>query len=301
MSRTMRFHYRHLKRINPRLIVVSVTPFGLTGPYRNWKGGEFITYNLGGMGYATPGMPDEVDDPPNEPPLHPRVRIADFITGQVAAVATMMGIFAREQDGLGRHVDVSSMEAVVAMLHRDTVQYSYAHVITGRLPVGVALMPNTIMPCKDGWVVLATPYHRQWDRLVGAMDNPDWAELEVFGDGYQRSIHWESLRPLIEKWTMAHTRQELMQRTQAVGVPCFAAFSVKEMSESEQMQERAYFWDIPTENGPIKVPGAPFKLSETPLRLRRSAPQLGQHTSEVLGRQGLSMSELQILRDKDVV
>ena len=100
---------------------------------------------------------------------------------------------------------------------------------------------------------------------------------------------------------MAHTRQEIMQRTQAAGVPCFAAFSVREMIESEQMRERAYFWDIPTGKGPIKVPGAPFKLSETPLTLRRSAPQLGQHTSEVLGRLGLSMSELQILRDKDVV
>ena len=283
LGRKLRLHYRDLREANPRLIVTAITPFGLTGPYRNFKSDEFIVYNLGGLGYASPGPPDHTDDPPNEPPLHPRTPIADIITGLVGAGATMMAVFARGQDGKGRQVDVSGMEAVASMVARDISVYSCIREITGRLPKIFALQPNAMFPCKDGWVVVATPYRGHWDRLVELMGSPEWVSLEVFSDDRLRAANFDALRPLIEEWTMQHTGEEIMLMAQSKSIPCFPAFTVGQMVESEHTRARDFLWTVPVEGKPARIPGPPYKLPETPHTLRNGAPELGQHNEDIYG------------------
>ena len=227
--------------------------------------------------------------------------MADMIAGDVAAVATMMAVFARERDGQGRQVDVSAMEAVASMLIRDIANYSYAHVVAGRLPTQAAVMPNALMPCKDGWVVIAAPFEHQWGRLVEAMGNPDWASLDVFSDGLQRAVNWDALQLLLQEWTMAHTREEIMTITQTLAIPCFSAFSVGEMMTSTQMREREYFWEGTAQDQRAKVPGPPFKLSETPVYLRSPAPALGEHNLQVLGHLGYTRAEIRELHSRGVI
>ncbi len=281
LGRKLGLRYRDLRQTNPHLIVTAITPFGLTGPYRNFKGDELIVYNMGGLGYASPGMPDHVDDPPTEPPLHPRAPVADVITGLVGAVATMMAVFARRQDGKGRQVDVSGMDAIASMIGRDTSIYSYIREIAGRLPNIFALQPNDMIPCKDGWAVIATPYGEHWNRFVEVMGDPDWASLEVFANGRLRGANWDALRPLIEEWAMRHTGEEIMHMAQGRSIPCFPAFTVGQMVDSDQIKSRDYFWTAPVNGEPLKVPGPPFKLTKTPHTLRTLAPELGQHNHDI--------------------
>ena len=280
MGREQRLRYRDLRSANSRLVVTAITPFGLKGPYRHFKGDEFIVYNLGGLGYACPGLPDYAENHRTEPPLHPRAPVADIITGLMGAVGTMMALATREHDGQGREVDVSGMDAVASMMGRDTSVYAYIREITGRLPNKHVRHPNAILRCKDGWVVIATPYGHHWDSLVKVMGNPEWASLEVFADGLVRGTNWDALKPLIEQWTLRYTGQEVLHMTQAMSIPCFPAFTLGQMIESEQTAAREYLWDVPVGSGLGKVPGPPFKLEATPHSLRTTAPALGEHNDE---------------------
>lgn len=295
--------YRSVHAQHPRLIVTSVTPFGQRGPYRDLRADEPVVYSLGGLSYATPGLPDHVEDPAREPPLRATAPVADIITGVVAAVATLTAVRSWRRDGLGRQVDVAGMQAVAAMLNRDMMAYSYSRTITGRLPIQIARMPNAVLPAKDGWVIIAAPYQHLWERFVGLMGHPDWADLEVFKDGQARADNWDALEPLLREWTMQHTAHQVQELGQAAGLPFFAVHSVGEMVDSRHTKVRGALWDAPMPGGLRgKVPGAPFHFSATPLKVRRPAPQLGQHNEEVFcGRLGIPREDLPRLAAAGVI
>ena len=113
------------------------------------------------------------------------------------------------------------------------------------------------------------------------LGNPEWASLEVFADGRQRGANWDALKPLIEEWTIEHSGDEIMRLTQERSIPCFPAFTVKKMVESEQTTERNFLWSLPVEGIATTIPGPPFKLRETPHTLRSLAPNLGQHNNDL--------------------
>jgi crotonobetainyl-CoA:carnitine CoA-transferase CaiB-like acyl-CoA transferase len=275
--------WRRLHRRHPHLLVTSITPFGESGPYRDYHTNEHVVYNMGGLGYATPGMPDHVDDIGKEPPLRPSTPIAEFIAGATGTTATLFALLVTMRDGWGRHVEVSAHEAVASMVFRDVVHYSYIRLITGRRPVQTAWMPNAVMPCKDGYVVIATPWDSLWKRLVEVMDNPEWAKMDVFQDARQRGANWDALQIFLMEWTMRFTGDEIMQMAHGAGVPCFPAFTVNRIVGSIHERERGYFWETPIEgDGIAKIPGSPFIFSQASLYLRRPAPRLGEHNDELL-------------------
>ena len=282
-ARSLGLTWRRLHRLHPRLIYASITPFGERGPYRDYLANDHVIYNMGGLAYATPGLPDHVDDPSKEPPLRPSTPIAELIAGTVGAISTLLALQLRQRDGKGRRIEVSAQEAVASVLTRDVASYAYRRLITGRRPVEAARMPNLVMPCKDGFVLLAIPYNHMWKSLVGLMGNPDWAELEVFQDSLSRAANWDALYPLLLEWTTQYSGEEIMQMTQNVGLPCFSAFTLSSVVDSDHERDRGYFWSAPVSgNKTAKVPGSPFILSETPLHMRRAAPKLGEHSEEIL-------------------
>ena len=283
-ARALGLSWRRLHRAYPHLLLTSITPFGESGPYRDYHANDHVLYNMGGLAYATPGMPDHVEDPRREPPLRASTPMAEFIAGATGATATLLALMLTSRDGNGRHVEVSAYEAVASMLYHDVAAYSYLRLIIGRRPVQMARMPNAVMPCKDGYVILAVPYDHMWKPFVSLMGDPDWAEWEVFNDSLQRAANWDALYPLLLEWTMRFTGEEIMRLVQGIGLPCFPAFTIARTVESAHERERGFFWQTTAEGaGVVKVPGSPFIFSRTPLRLRRPAPRLGEHTDEVLG------------------
>ena len=272
----------HLKDLNPGLVVTAITPFGLTGPYRDYAGDDLIAVSAGGLAHATPGVPDMVSDPEREPPLRANTYIGEFLAGIHAAIATMVAVMRRELTGEGCEVDVSQQEAVAMVMPWEIAHASYLEP-KRREPVVFANQPNAYLPCKDGYVVVAGFLEHHWRGIVELLGNPDWAQSEVFGDAFERARNWDALEPLILEWTMEHTGAEIAQLSQAKGVPCFPAYTVGQMVDSKHVAEREFLWTHQGPNGStFKLPGYPVRMAATPWRLRRPAPKLGEHTAHRL-------------------
>ena len=138
------------------------------------------------------------------------------------------------------------------------------------------------------------PREYHWERWVNMMGNPEWAEEELFQTRESRGEHWESLEPLMTKWTMKHTKVEIFELAKAHKIPLAPANSIAEVVQSKQLKERGFFIDVEhPKTGKLNYPGAPYKFSRTPWAIRRPAPLLGQHNDEVYCEQlGYSQEEL---------
>ena len=271
-----------LQHLNPSLIVVAITPFGLSGPNSAFVGDELTAVASGGLSFGTPGIPDGVQDPAQEPPLRANAPIAELMTGVLGSAACVAALLARQFSGQGCEIDLSLQEGVAAVMPYELAHASY-HEAKTREPPGFGLMPNVYMPCKDGYVVIMAVLEGHWRSLMEAAGNPDWADLEVFANAQERARNWDALEPFMLEWTMSHTGEEIARLAQERGVPCFPAYSVGQMMESPHVAERDSLQALTSPGGrSFKLPGHPIRMSATPWRSFRPAPRLGQHTAEVL-------------------
>jgi len=272
-----------LKHLNPGLIVCAITPFGLSGPNSGYVGDDLTAVASGGLSFATPGVPDGVEDPVKEPPLTANTPLAELMTGVLGAAGCVAALLARQFSGQGCEIDLSLQEGVAAVMPYELAHAAY-HEPKKRELLGFALMPNVYMPCKDGYVVIMAVLEGHWRSLMEAAGNPDWAELEVFATARERASNWDALEPLLLEWTMSHTGEEIARLAQERGVPCFPAYSVGQMMGSPHVVERDFLQEFTSPGGrSFKLPGRPIRMGATPWRSFRPAPRLGQHTAEVLG------------------
>ena len=270
------------EKFNPGLIVCAITPFGLSGPNSAWVGDDLTAVASGGLSFATPGVPDGVEDPAREPPLTANTPLAELMTGVLGAAGCVAALLARQFSGQGCEIDLSLQEGVAAVMPYELAHAAY-HEPKKRELLGFALMPNVYVPCKDGYVVIMAVLEGHWRSLMEAAGNPDWAELEVFASARERARNWDALEPLLLEWTMSHTGEEIARLAQERGVPCFPAYSVGQMMESSHVTERGFLQEFTSPGGrSFKLPGHPIRMSATPWRSFRPAPRLGQHTVEVL-------------------
>ncbi len=267
-----------LSKLNSSLVVISISPFGRTGPYAQWKGCDLNAYHLTAAGSRYCGRP-------GEPPLEPGTFTADFFGGYTAAAWGLAAVLGRERDGRGRHLDVSCAEAIAALFVgcQNIGAYAQDGVFERRTGVGMALgAPATIMPAKDGYVWMMALEPGQWDGLRRAMGNPDWAEPEIFRDMFTRAQNADVLYSLIEQWTRKHTKQEIMDLCQANGCPTTALFTVDEVATHPHLIERQAFVDLEHPRlGRVRTMNAPIRLPACPGGPRSPAPLLGEHTSAV--------------------
>ena len=274
--------WHNLKGSNPRLVWTAITPFGLTGPYRDYAGDDLIAVSAGGLAHATPGIPDMIHDPEKEPPLRANTYVADFLAGIQGAVASMVAILSRGITGHGSEVDISRQEAVAMVIPFDLAHASH-HQAKKREPSIFGAMPNAYLPCRDGYVVIMAIIDAHWQSLMELTGYPEWGELEIFANALERARNWDALEPMLLEWTMSHTGAEIAELAQSKGVPCFPAYSVGKMVNSEQVVARGFMQDLKGPDGQtFQLPGYPVRMEATPWRLRRGAPKLGEHTSEVM-------------------
>lgn len=273
-----------LRRRHPRLIVTTISPFGCVGPWSTRRGDELVTYAMGGLAYATPGMPDAAEDLEREPPLHPDCFAAETLAGIAAATGTMAAVHGRRLTGMGCHIDLAQQAAVAVMQNRDVTTCAYLGVPYARQITATFFgrMPNFYVPCKDGYVVLAAPVDHQWDRLVEAMGSPAWASTPQFATVGARGQNWAELRLKLIAWTMNLTGAELFALAGKLRAPFFQFYALSQMAGSEHVAERGSLVDIELGGRPARMPGAPIGMRGTPWTLRRAAPRLGEHNAVVL-------------------
>ena len=285
--------WESLAAINPVLVMISITPFGQTGPYSEWNAYDLNAYHLTGASSRYCGRPGEA-------PLEHGTFSADFFGASAAASWGLAAIYGRELAGGGQHVDVSCAEAIAAAFvgGQNIGAFAQDGRFDKRTGVGMSLgAPATILPCKDGHVWILCLETAQWNGLAKTMGDPEWMQLDIFQDMFSRAQNSDAMYPLIEQWTMEHGKMEIMQRCQANGVPVSAVFTVGEAAEHEHLKARGYI--VEQEHpaaGTIRNLGAPFKLPACPGGPQSPAPLLGQHNDEVMAALGKSSEEIASLR-----
>jgi len=291
--------YESLAELNPKLVMISITPFGQTGPYAKWKGYDLNAFHLTACGSRYCGRLGEA-------PLEHGTFSADFFGAYVAATWGLAAVLGREVAGGGQQLDVSCSEAIAALFvgSQNIGAYAQDGVFERRTGVGMPLAaPASIMPCKDGHVWMLALETGQWQGLKRAMGNPAWSEVEMFDDMFVRGQNADVLYPLIEEWSREHTKQEIMDRCQENGCPTTMVLTVDEVAEHPHLLERGYLVDVThPQMGVVRDLGAPIRLSRSPGGPSVGAPLLGHHNAEVLGELlGLSDGELDRLRADGVL
>jgi CoA:oxalate CoA-transferase len=298
--------YEQVKAHNPKTVVCSVTPFGLTGPYRDNKADDIVTLSMGGVTAATPGFPDYVVSRENERPLRAQTYTAGIISGASAAGAVLVALFARLFDGEGRQVDVSQQEAVASTMIRDVASYSYAGIVSGRRTEeeqsGTAYAPNVYLPCKDGMVVIVTASEAAWKTFVELMGSPDWCKHPDFRDTAGRAKNINSLLAHLVKWTKGKTGAEITDLTQSNGLPCAHVLRIPELVDSDHARSRAAFVDLEMGGRHGRMPGPPLRIDGIFGQECRKAPMKCQDNESIYtGELGLEPDALVKLRGMGVI
>lgn len=291
--------HESLRAIHPGLIVVSITPFGQTGPHAEWKTYPLNTVHAGMLGYLTPW----VSKWPDREPIQPGGMIGEYGSGLSAATAALAALFFQRKTGKGQHVDVSKQEAVIALNRVNAPQFPNEGQSDTRF-MNMSGLLGALIPCKDGYVVFQINETHHWQGFVQLLGNPEWARDPMYLDGFERGRRFESeIKPRVIEWAKNFTREELYHRGQAANCPFAMVMSTEDVARSEHLRERGFFVEVDHPvAGRIPYAGAPFKMSETPWEIRLPAPLLGQHNEIIYcERLGLGKEDLVVLGKARVI
>jgi crotonobetainyl-CoA:carnitine CoA-transferase CaiB-like acyl-CoA transferase len=281
--------YAALERLNPGVIYTSVTPFGQTGPYRDYKGSELVAQAMGALMH-TIGLPDKE-------PLRVGGNAAGYTTGMSAFSATLLALYVRDAAGHGQHVDVSAMETItVAQIHA-----SIAHQF-GRTPTRRA---STLAQAQDGWVHAGLERgvrEDTWARVCALMGRPELVDDPKFNTREARREHQQELLTLISEWTATRPKEEIYHALQGLRTVAGYVATVADLYTSQQLLAREFFQCINhPDAGTATYPGAPFTIQGTTWHSTR-APRLGEHNVEVYcDRLGYTREDLAHLRGVGVI
>jgi crotonobetainyl-CoA:carnitine CoA-transferase CaiB-like acyl-CoA transferase len=291
--------YPALERINPGLVMASITEFGRGGPYKDRKGSNLVDYAMSGV-MITSGYPGK------EPCLCPGTPAHDAAS-LYANISILCALFMRAAIGKGQFIDTSVHETSRLGLYPWIVpNYSYALNPGGPPPtsetrMGAAVYP--VYPCKDGLIRVVALTPRQWDALVRVLGSPEVLLTEEWRSFIYRIGNADDLYALMLEYTEKYTMLELFEAGKREGVPIAPILSIEDFYNSPHTKARKFFVkvDHPVA-GKAEYPGPPYKWSETPARIQRPAPCLGQHNEEIYcGELGFSKQDLVALRGAGVV
>lgn len=272
-----------LKRDLPNLISVSITPFGCSGPYKDYRGNSLTAMAMSTIMYNT-GEPDRE-------PLTTGGTPADYIAGIHAWIGALAAIAYRADHGKGQHVDVSLAEAAACTDEYNTGMYAFQGAIRRRFySRHVFGYPMDIMACKDGYIVFipgAAGFPQRGLTQEGAvspmsllMEDPELDQNPLFQSGQERMIRWKEVDELIQPFLDKKEAKEIVEFAQALRMPFAPVPTVKDLIEDEHLAARGFFETIDhPEAGEITYAGPPFRMTETPPVIDR-APTLGEHNGE---------------------
>jgi benzylsuccinate CoA-transferase BbsE subunit len=305
--------YEVLSETNPQLIMTSITPFGQTGPYSNYKAGDLIASAMGGMVYCT-GEPDRA-------PLRISVDQAYSQASVHAAVGLLIALTNRTSTGQGQWVDVSMQESMIRTLHTQLPYWEYSNHIVQRSGIwrfrgGVST--REIWPCKDGFVswmffggAVGTQQMRnmvEWMESKGmagslSTEIQDWASLDLTKVSPEKIKSWEEI---IGDFFLAYTKEELYKEALQKRIPLTPLHDISDVVKDEQLTARDFWVDVdhPELGTSIRYPGSLFLTTEEEClpRIRRRAPLIGEHNKEIyLGELGLSEDEFNSLQREGII
>jgi crotonobetainyl-CoA:carnitine CoA-transferase CaiB-like acyl-CoA transferase len=262
-----------LPQAYPRLVWTSFSPFGLSGPYSAYTGNNIIAEAMGGLMYI------QGDDA--RPPCVSPYEQGLYLASLHAACGTLLALWERRASGRGQVVEVCVHE-VLANLYFLVVNYGLWSDIPYRIGARNFMPPNGYYRCQDGHVFIAALQTRQWDRLVELVEDPRLKDAALRDADY-RNEYPELVVPILQEFTARFACWPLTQELQRRGVPAAPWSTVADVAANAHLNERSFFVDFAQPSyGHLRSAGPMFRASASPMRVRRPAPQPGEHQHEVL-------------------
>ena len=283
--------YESLRQVKPDLVMLSMSGFGRTGP---WKGRVSYGQTLQAWSGFT-----ELTGFPNTDPCGPASAYSDAVGGMAGAQAVLLALIHRAHTGQGQWIDLSQFEALSSLLDTLVLDLSANgadshNQRTGNRPPHASGAPHGAYRCQgdDRWVAISVPSENEWESLIGAMGHPPWAQDEPFATASGRSHHSEELDALLETWTLQHSAEAVMHLLQDAGVPAGVVQTGADLAENDpHLKERGFFRQVLDGQGVSRtIEGAAYILSRTPGGPSRGAPEFGADQTYVL-REILGMSD----------
>ena len=291
--------YEDLKEYNPDLVMIRVTGYGQTGPYSHKAGFGTPATAFSGFTYLH-GYSDR-------PPISPSFSLTDYVTGLYVAFAAVTALYHRDcqDDGKGQYVDISLYESMFRMMEFLIADYDQTGNIKERSPgLSGHSAPAGNFLTKDGhWIILVTSSDKTFERLAKAMAREDMLTDERYYTNSVRLTRFDEVNGIVSDWVKTKTKNELQQLLDECGVPMSPIYSIKDIFENPQYKERENIVEVDHPRlGKVKIPGIMPKFSETPGSIRQIAPDLGEHSDEILT-QLLELDEATIsnLKEKKVI
>ena len=285
-----------LHALNPGLVILRISGYGQTGPYRDLPGFGVIGEAMGGLRHLTAE--------PGRVPVRVGVSIGDTLAALHGVIGVMMALYHRKVNGgAGQVIDVALHEAVFNVMESLLPEYSAFGAVreaAGSALPGIA--PSNAYACQDGWVLVAGNGDSIFKRLMTTIGRDDLGTAPDLADNAGRVARVTEIDAAIGAWTHGKTVQQVMDALAAARVPAGKVYTARDIAEDPHYRARDMILRQATRDGDtVEVPGIVPKLSATPGTVRASAPHVGDDTDSVLREMGLSSEQIAALRDKEII
>jgi len=287
--------YQSLERLNPRIILASISGFGQDGPYRDRPGFDQIAQGMSGLMSVTGA--------PGKGPMRTGAAIADIAGGLYAALGIMTALLERETSGKGQWVQSSLLQSGIALLDFQAARF----LMKGEVPPQVGndhptSMPTSAYKTKDGYMNIAATGESMWRRVCEGIGRADLLEREDFKGDQNRSKNRVALNAEINKALASKTTAEWIAILIEAEVPCGPIYAIDKMFDDPQVKHLGAAVSVKSPKlGEIRIVNQAVKLSRTPASIAVAPPEVGEHTDEVLKELGYDKAAIDALRQKKVV
>lgn len=285
-----------LLALNPRLIMLRISGYGQTGPYRDKPGFGVVAEAMSGLRHLTAE--------PGRVPVRVGVSIGDTLAALHGVIGILLAMQERQRSGKGQVIDVALYEAVFNCMESLLPEYSAFGAVRGAAGSALpGIAPSNAYLCKDGgYALVAGNGDSIFKRLMATIGRGDLGSDPALADNAGRVARVEEIDTAIGQWTLGLTVDEVLAALDKVSVPAGRIYTVADIAADPHYQARGMLDEVRMDDGSIlAVPGIVPKLSRTPGGHRRNAPQVGQDTDAVLREMGLSAGQIQALKDKGIV
>ena len=286
--------YETLSKINPGIIMASISGFGQSGPLSHLPGYDIIAQAQSGIMSIT-GHPDG-------PPTRVGVLIGDISSGYCCVAGLLAALLNKQKTGLGQHVDISMQDVLLSFM--DQTVYTWAGQIPGRTGNRfTSIAPFDCYKTKDKrWVIIAAANNKLWAQLCNIMGKPELADDPRFDSNMNRCDNYDALNDEVNQWSIQHDLKDVVKFLQAGGLPVSPILNLDEIMALPHVHERKMCVEVEDPVlGKVKISGPPIKFSRTPCEANAPAPRLGEHTREILTGIGYSEERINHLAQSGVI
>ena len=295
VKKRLKIDYKDLRKINPRIILGSISGFGQDGPYAERPGFDQIAQGMGGLMSVT-GLP-------GQGPVRVGIPIADLCAGLFCALGIMVALLEREKSKQGQHITTSLLQAQIFMLDfqaaRWLVKGEVAQQAGNNHPTSI---PTGVFKTADGHINIASTGQKIWERFCKALDAEDMLANPAYANAASRSKNRDALNTEIDSHTEKRTSAEWIDRLNKAGVPCGPIYSIDQVFADPHVQHLGIAQGVKKKDKSVmRLVGQPMTLSRTPSRLVAHPPAIGEHTDAVLKEFGFTPKEIAALRKANAI